>query len=341
MNSQRSIKVIFYLSPLMLLSACAPLEWVKEKLGGGTQKITTEPVAVEGSVVLASIDGKPIVTSQMLEEKFNEWLEENPALKQVLPYMPDVKFNFFKTLVNHEMVNKYIEDSGVAESNDYKKDEKIGASSLKQALNYKYFAQAHPVTTSEKDVRDFYEKYKDAIPELLISRGGVNAFGLAFDKEDAARAFLAKAKMSDLTRAARDANMSDKVRDFKFVNAKSVGIDPVLRTKILSFTKFPSYDVVKVGEQYWVVNATNKEETKYRPFEQIKADLEREVEKQRRIEVLEQKINELKKKYGVTENEAYFKQQAQQGMAGMNPADLEQMPEVAQNQQAPQQAQVA
>jgi hypothetical protein len=252
----------------------------------------------------------------MLDQKFNEWLEENPALKSVLPYMPDVKRNFFENLVSQEIVNRFVEENKVTEKPEYKKDEKLGAASIKQALNYKYFMLANPVTVADADVKAFYEEHKDQIPELLVSRGGVNATGVAFDREDAAKAFMAKAQKGDFTKVAKEAGMADKVRDFKFVNAKSVGIDPALRNKIVATTKFPAVELVAAGNQFWVVSASNKEEAKYRPFEDVKPDLEREVEKQRRMKALEEKIGQLKVTYGVTVNENYFKSQtpgAQQG----------------------------
>jgi hypothetical protein len=148
----------------------------------------------------------------------------------------------------------------------------------------------------------------------MISRGGVQASGVSFDKEASAKAFFDKAKgVKDFAKVAKEAGLSDKVRDFKLVNAQSVGIDPVLRNKIVAATKFPSVEMLKAGEQYWVLQVTSKEEAKYRPFEQVKAEIEREVEKQKRMEVFEQHINKLKTEYKVVENDAYFKakQQAQ------------------------------
>jgi hypothetical protein len=135
------------------------------------------------------------------------------------------------------------------------------------------------------------------MPDLLISRGGIKAVGVSFDKMAAAQDFLAKAKASkDITKAAQAAQLSKNVQDFKMVNDQSVGIDSALRDKILEIKKVPAVELIKLSDnKIWVVSATEKEEAKYRPFEQIKSGLEQLVKREKSNEVFEQELNKLKK----------------------------------------------
>jgi len=329
MQHKKFIKIALLVTPLALLPGCGAVDWIKEKLGGGSADAgvavkaeskeagaAAEPMSGE---VLATMNGKPVVTVSGLKQQMNQLMEENPQLKSVLPFMPDVEQNVFKSMVSQEVVNRYVVENKIKEKDEYRKDKERAEKALENALNYKYFALANPVKITEAEVKNFYETYKNSIPELMISRGGVQATGVAFDKEAGAKTFFEKVKggKADFAKAAKEAGMGDKVRDFKLVNAQSVGIDPVLRNKIVSTTKFPSVDMLKAGEQYWVVAVTAKEDAKYRPFEQVKADIEREVEKQKRMEVFEQQIGKLKTEYKVVENDTYFKkQQAQQPKPG-------------------------
>ena len=47
------------------------------------------------SEVLLKIKGEPVVTANMFEEYFNNFLEANPRMKQVLPFIPDAEKSIF------------------------------------------------------------------------------------------------------------------------------------------------------------------------------------------------------------------------------------------------------
>ena len=193
-------------------------------------------------------------------------------------------------------------------------------------LNTKYFSQEHPVQVADAELQEFYDKNKDTMPDLLISRGGTKAVGVSFDKEDDAKAFLAKvnAAKGDVKKAADDAKLSKNYRDFKLVNKQSVGIDAVLRDKVVELKKVPATELVKAGDKsIWVVRATEKEEVKYRPFDQVKAGLEQYVAREKRMEAFEKEISRLKQDYNVVVNEGYLKAQEEKLAADSNAKESE------------------
>ena len=148
------------------------------------------------------------------------------------------------------------------------------------------------------------------MPEAVVSRGGVNATGVSFTKEADAKAFLekAKGKGATLDKVAKENNLGDKYRDFKLVNAMSIGVDPVLRDKIVALKKFPALELVKVNDNtYWVVYAASKEEQKYRSFEEVKPVIEQRLTGQKQEKAMEKAMEQLKKDYNVVINEDYFK----------------------------------
>jgi hypothetical protein len=82
-------------------------------------------------------------------------------------------------------------------------------------------------------------------------------------------------------------------------------------------TKFPAVEVVKGDDKKatWVVNATEMQDPKYRPLEQVKAGLKQFIEKEKRMAALDKEITKLKDEYKVVVNEEFFKPQKESQVA--------------------------
>jgi hypothetical protein len=297
----------------------------------GSGSATTSMPSAMGKDVLASLNGKPIITVESLNSDFDQLLEENPQLKSVLPLMPDAKYNFLMGMVSQAVVDKYIEDSGIDKTAEYQKELENTMRSVKRMLNTKYFGIKHPVAVTDAEVKKFYEENKESMPDLLVSRGGVKAMGIQFDKDAMAKDFMAKAKGQDFNKIAAQLGLKDKVVDFKLVNNQSLGVDTAIRNKLVSIKKFPALELVTDSNgKVWAVYASGSEAPEYRPFEQVKAPLKQFVEKEKRMELFDKEINKLKDTYKVEINEAYFKNQEQQQI---NPQDAKQLMEMLQQGQ--------
>ncbi|MEX0849260.1 MAG: peptidyl-prolyl cis-trans isomerase [Candidatus Dependentiae bacterium] len=298
------------LAPLVFLSGCLPGD---DKTTAAGSNSTAAKSLDDGSEVLLTIDGRPVITLNSLNAEFDRLLEESPQLAQVLPFMPDAKSNFLQGMVNQEVVDYYISNKGLDRTPEYVQEFEKTMDQVKKMLNTKYFGEKHPVKVSEAEVRAFYEENKNKLPDLMISQGGVKAEGVSFNKEDDAKAFLAKAKegKADFEKVAKDAGFADNYRDFKMVNNQSLAIDPALRSKLVSLNRFPTNELVKVGDMWWVVKAHSKEEPKYRPLDdQLKPSLEEYLKKQKQMELFEKVIDGYKKEFNVIVNDEPLKPKA-------------------------------
>lgn len=295
------------LTPLIFLSGC--LEEKKCEVASapcGNQAKSLD----DGSEVLMKIDGRPVITLNSLNAEFDRLLDENPQLKQVLPLMPEAKSNFFQGMANQEVVDYWICKNGIDTSPAYAQEYARTMEQVKKMLNTKYFSDKHPVHVSESEIKAFYEENKNKLPDLMVSQGGVKAEGVSFKSEDEAKAFLAKAKEkpeAELQKVAADAGFGDNFRDFKMVNNQSLGIDHALRAKLMSLNRFPTIELVKAGDVWWVVKAMSKEDAQYRPYEQIKPGLEEYLKKQKQMEVFEKAIDGYKKDFNIELNDASLK----------------------------------
>jgi hypothetical protein len=323
--------VTLLLAPLLLLSGCLPTT-EKHETEVITSEIDTHSNGIEdGSPVLMRIDGRPVLTVKSIDADFERLVEENPQFKQVLPFMPDAKMNFFKGMVSQQIIDEYIRRNGIDTSPEYQREFAKTVDQVKHMMNMNYFSERHPAEVSEAEVRKFYDENKDRIPDLMQSQGGVKAEGVSFSNEDDAKAFLAKAKEASASfeKSASEAGYASHYNDFKLVNAQSMQIDPALKAKILRIASFPSVELVNVGNDWWVVYAESKVEPTYVPYDQIKPMLQEHLKKQKQMETFEKVIDTYKDTYGVEIDDAPLKSNAQEQMM---PEMMEESEELAQTE---------
>lgn len=312
MKNAKHLSLLLLVVPVVFLPGCNPVEWARQQFASeSTTVVAGKDLSGDTSEVLVSIDGKPVITVASFEKEFDKVLQENPQLKSILPFMPDIKKNFLNGLVNQELVDHWVVKNNIDSNIDYKQEMDRMLEQVKRMVNTKFFSDAYPAEVTPAEVKEFYEKNKDVLPDLLISRGGVQTKAIMFDKEDAAQDFLKKVReVNDIDKAAKAAGNEKNVRDFKMVHPQSIGIDVALRGTVVDLKKLPSAGMIKGDDgKFWVYNATEREETKYQPFERVQAGLEQHVLKEKRMKAIEKAIEGLKKDYTVEINEEYFKKQ--------------------------------
>lgn len=324
-NTPNKAMQVTALALVLLLSGC---DWFSKKGNAGTpEKVGTKEAVISGEAVIATMGGKPVLTVKEFEERFEQLLAGQPQLRAMMQYMPDLKLDVAKSLVSQSVIDKYITDGGFDKSEEYKNDLEQARSQAQKIVNVKHFRKACEKSVTADEVKKYYDEHKDEHPELLLSRGGISAVGVSFDKEADAKAFQTKVagkNAEEFKKIAEAEKLGSKVRNFGLVNAQSLGMDTVLRDKIVSFKK-PTTDLIKVNDKtFWVVNVGSKEETKYRPFEEVKAGLEKFLANHKMEEAMEQKLEELKAKYDVKIMEDILKPAAAEQADDMNDEDMQQ-----------------
>jgi PPIC-type PPIASE domain len=305
---------------LALLPGCSPFDMFKSR----SEQVVVEDIDIAAPMtgdVLVTMKGVPIVTVDTLAVEKEKVLKANPQIRQALAVMDPKPFerDLLDGLINQKIAAEYVRSQGIDQTDAYKKELKELYEAMENILNARYFNDMKKVTISDAEVRNFYEEHKDKMRGVMTSQGGVMASGIEFDNEAAARAFATRAKTAPggFKKIAQDDNLNVQIKDFKLVNEQSVGIDELLRDKIVGMKTIPTIEVFDVNGKFWVVNATVKEEPKYLPYDQIKDRLKQDLEQNKRVELLQQAIDELRKQYAVEVNEDYFKgaEQASQEMA--------------------------
>lgn len=258
--------------------------------------------------VLLSIGGKPALTVPEYEEYVDTVMAAQPQLKQLWQFMPDLAYELFDQLKKEIIIKNWVEKQNITQSPEYQKDKKQSTEFLERQLALKYFQEQYPklkgITVTDQEVRKAYDEQKKTIPQLTISRGGINAIGVMFDKQADAQEFLNKVKEPNVKfeTAAQEKGLS--VKNFSNVNEYSFEIDPQVKEKLMKVTKFPSFDIVKSKDgKYWVVKATGKEEPKYVPLEEVKDAFKQQLLMQK---LFGEEIKKLQDTMNIVENKEYF-----------------------------------
>lgn len=314
MNAKKRVSqgiAALMIGSVVLLPSCGLIDWVKETFGGGskTPAPQTEQMDVaissvnDGSAILATMEGKPLITKNMLEAEKKKLIEANPQMEAMLALMDESQLNrnLVDGMASREIIRKYVKDKNIQGTEKYKKDLQMALDQVRDLLNTRYFMEDFQAGVTDDEVKKFYSENRDSIPNLMLSRGGVESVGISFENAEKAKAFMEKvrAAKNNIAVAAKTANLGDKLKDFKLVNAESIGIEPELRDKIVAIQKTPSLQTFKVGDEVWVVAAKRIEEPTYRDLDSVKAEIKQLLEKDKTMKVVEQEVARLKGEYDV------------------------------------------
>lgn len=341
------------LSAIVLLPGCNPFSWVKEKVTGSCScGCETEDVKLEGldpellKEAVVMIDGSTAVTGKDVEAQLKMIFSAQPAFKDMLPYLQkeqrDQIFNqIIESLAMEKIMERWVKESGTDKQEEFAKNAQRVHKAVDHDLRLRAFENEilKGIAASEEDAKNYYNTQRSLEPmfqrpPFASAVGGVKSEGFEVDEKDAAK-LLAKAKTGDFQKVAADAKKA--VINFGMVNASSF-IDPELRTKILSITKFPSVELIKGSDGKWrIVKIHSKKETAYAPFEQVKDAVKQVLMQKKFTDAYTKKMAELKNAYKVEVKKEYVakREEAMKKAEAAKAAEKKEEPKVADATKAP------
>jgi hypothetical protein len=315
------------MASLLLLSSCdwfKPKPVIERETATKGQKNDMSTQAATGEVLL-TIDGKPAIMTSQFEDYKNTIMEAQPQLKQMAAFIPDLEEKLFESMEHEIALQHWLNQNNIAQEADYQKDRRMGIEFLDRQLAIKYFQDRYPkmnkIEVSDAEAKKMYDDRKESTPELTISRGGINGKLVEFKKEEDAKAFLEKVKESNnFAQAAKDQKV--KIKELKQITVQSFDVEGPVREKLLEVKSFPALELIKGKDAFFVVQALNKEEAKYVPFEQVKDPIKQQLKTQK---LFGEELEKVKKGMNVKRNEAYFERLKQE-----REKEMEKMKEEAQ-----------
>ena len=296
------------LAAIALLGGCDML-----KKGVSEKKQVSAPAEVKEGIVLLSIDNEPAITDVDFNKNLSQMLQVNPyfrgASADSLPKA--LKRKFFDELIKQELIVAWAEKQNIAKDAEFEKAYQEMINLVKRSLLVQRFETKmfEEIKVSDSEVKDYFEKNKD---KFVKEQGGVTVEGVKFDNDVKAVDFYAKAKanMSNFKKLATTED-KEKYKNFGRVDENqqaAVSIPKEIKTKILSLTKFPAVEKITSGKDIWVVYFSDKKNTVYLNFDEVKEQLEAMIKNNKFREIVNKKIDELRSQFTLNVNEDYFKE---------------------------------
>ena len=295
------------ISSLVVLPACKPLEWIKDKLG--SQKPKEE--------VVVSFNNKPIVTGAEFEKNIQLLMQAQPAFQQMLPLMNaeqqvQIYNQIAETMAAERMMTEWVKKAGLDKNAEYKANAQQIHEAVDRDLAVRAFQNelVKQITITDEEAENYYRENGDKNPAFkrapfTAMMGGVKAQGVSFATDKEAKDFAALAKKSDFAKAAQQAKKS--VTDFGVVTSQTIAVDNKIKSTILDMKKFPSTEVVKSADgKFWVVQGLEQPTD----FASIKENVKEVMMGEKFNELYTKKMGELKSEFNVVVNKNYIMQHA-------------------------------
>lgn len=344
MNFKKFLNATLLVSAIAMLAGC---EFSKKNCKDCVTTTTTMGSHDSGKV-LATIDGKALVTEGQFNKYVDQIIKLEPQMELYFAMVPDMSQKLFDAYQTDALIKEWVKRTGKDKDASYSEKLDMQKQLLESQMQGQLFQDyiLSKIDQSDSVISSFFAENKTTLPlfqqaPFVKTQGGVKAQGVSFADEKQAVAFLEKVKAAgaNFTALAKEAKKS--VNDFggKPVNAQTTTVDSAVRSKLAEIATVPSIELIKADKTFWVVKATAKTNTEYAPFEEVKEAAKNVMLQTKFNDELKAGLDALKSEFKVNDAAAkeYFEAQAAKKQAEMQ----EQMKALQQEQDAAEQAEVA
>jgi hypothetical protein len=301
-----------------LLPGCKVTEFFKKNEAEKTE--AAEAKASE-ALVLCSIDGKDVIKKNDFDKRVTQMLQANPYFRgagaDMLPL--NVKRKFLDRLVEEELFVIDADKQKIENDAEFQKTLKEMTDLVARSLKIQFREKKiyDDIKVAEDQSKKYFEEHK---AQYIKVAGGTLVSGIKFDSEGHANAFLAKAKanINDFEKLAKQ-DKAGKFKEFGRVSQQEpanngMGMEMVpapIKESVLGLRNLPAIEKVKVGKEIWVVKASDKKDSVFFDFEEVKAQVEGMIKNNEFRNKLTSEIEKLKSEHKITVNEDFFKDNKQ------------------------------
>lgn len=307
------IQAVLAVSMLVVFPACE--NPFSKKHAADSPSTSASHASTGSGQVLASLkSGKALVTEEDFKAKIAQQLKASPytANMSVDSIPLPAQRKFLDEIVNVELIAEWGVNENISSSAAFKKEFDEAVAALKKSLIAKRFVEdlQKSITVSDEEVRQDYNKNKS---RYVKTPGGVLLSAVQFGSKSEAQQFFAAVKDKPAAFATVAKKQDLKLREFGRVSKDAQGparVREELRDAALALKKFPGVELVKLDNDFWVICGSDKQTASYYELAEIEGQLKNMLQANRFNEVLEKRLEGLKKEYPVEVNEAYFKDAA-------------------------------
>jgi hypothetical protein len=293
--------------------------------------------------VLCSLNGKPLIKESEFISNLTQMLQANPYFRgagiDALPLA--IKKKFFDEMLKQKLIIADAEAQNIAKDAEFVKAYKDMKKLVKDSLLVQFREKKlfESIKVEEADVQKNFNENKDRYVKVA---GGIAVSGVKFDKAAAADAFLVKAKTQlENFDAIAKAELGGKFNDFGRVNKGAAnngvaadGVPAPVKEAVFAMSKLPGVTKIKMGNEFWVIKASDKKDPILFDLKEIKPQIENMIKSNKFRESLDKLLVELKAKYPMTVDETYFKDKEKPAEEKVEPKNGETAAEPAEEDKA-------
>jgi len=312
---KRSTRFVAKGSALVLsLAFITGCEMFKKKDAAKETANLSEADKVASAKVLCKIDEKAVIKESDFISNLTQMLQANPYFRgagiDALPMT--IKRKFFEELVKQEVIVAHETKNNLENDKEFNKalDEMVKL--VKRSLMVQFFEKKiyEGLKVSDSEVSKHFDENKE---RYVKDPGGVVILGAKFTKDDQATAFLteAKANLGNFEKLAK-ANKQSTFKDFGRVSKGMARGMPdstpaPVKDSAFAMNKLPGIEKVKVGSEFWIIKASDKQEASYFQLSEIKPQVEAMLKNNLFRDALDKRLKDLKGEFKIVIDEEYFK----------------------------------
>jgi len=301
--------------PIVILSGCDWFSSPKQPKIEKTTKTTT--VKKDGSTVLVSINGEPVITEDEFKKNLEQMIQSNPYFKgaDINSLPKELLRKFLDQLVTQALIEKYQVKNDIENDAEFQKSYEETEKLLKRSLMVQLYEKKiyDGISVTKDDIQKHFDDNKD---RFVKNPGGVLTVGASFSDEKEAEEFLedVKNKLDDFEKLAEE-NKNATFKDFGRVNKSQANqgfqFDATpgpIKDSALAMRKDAGVEKVKVGKEFWVIKAWDKKDSEYFKLDEIESHVESMIKNNKFRDILDVNLKKLRENdFTVTLNEEYFK----------------------------------
>jgi len=305
---------------LAFFSGCKPLfDFFRKKPEEKVEEVRKEVVETKKEEamgpILLSIDGKSVLKESDFNKHLAQMLQMNPYFRgagaESLPV--PLKRKFFDELSKQEIILAWANKNNIASDPEFKKSYDDMKKLVKRSLLVQRFESKlfEDIEITDREIKEHFEKEKS---KFIKEPGGVLVSGIKFDDSEKATKFYdsVKNKASQFDELAKKDN-EENFKAFGRISKEQqdlAGSDvpAAVKEKVLSLTKFPAIEKIKIGKNVWVIHASDKQDAKFFELDEVRPQLESMLKNNKFRDVLDARIKKLEGEFTIDRNYDYFKE---------------------------------
>ena len=303
---------------LLFMPAC---DWF-----GGSKKAesTKESKAEKKGEFVIKLGNETVLT----KDEFNNYLEMNKQMQ--MQQMPGFDFDalmaqlpeeqqrmyynsILEMLLNSALISRHVSEQGWDKAEEYEKNLRMMLDEVTKKLAQDECVKriTEKCSVTDKDAERFYNENRTTNPymqqeQFITKPAGVQAYAVKAKDEAQAKALVSSATTNNrgLKKAATELGL--KADDLGTVTYQSTKPDKTIVVKIMSAQKFPTIDMAKAGDVWYVYESASKKDAEYAPFAQVKDFVKQIMQQDMLVKEYQKQIAQLKDNYKVAVNNEFI-----------------------------------